>query len=459
MALTMFVGIYYGESTYTSFLWSGAISINIGGILYITTRKVKREISKRDGFLIVSLGWLSLVISGSLPYVFSGVTPDYASAFFETMSGYTTTGATIFDDIEALPNCILFWRSLTQWIGGMGIIVLVIAILPILGFGGVQLFFAESSSTKIHPRITDTAKRLWGLYIAITLLSMILLNFAGMSWFDAINHGFTTISTGGFSTKNTSISAFESFEIQSIIIFFMILGGTNFTLLYFLIRGNVKEILKNEEFKIYTFLIVGLCLILTLFFSFETKNFQLEHFFNSLFNVVSILTTSGFGTVDYTLWSPFAFIIILALMFTGASAGSTSGGFKIIRHIIILKNGFSEFKKILHSNIVLPVFYNGKVVKEKLVYNILAFFFVFLFTFFLSTVILALQGYDFETSIGASIACLGNVGPGIGEVGPANNYAFFDGLNKVFLSFLMLAGRLEIFTFFVILTPAYWKKM
>jgi trk system potassium uptake protein len=458
MAIALFVGLYYQESSYVSFLWSSAISINVGGAIFLFTRKVKKEITKRDGFLVVSLGWLSLVVSGSLPYFFSGVVPNYSSAFFETMSGYTTTGASIFSDIESLPNCILFWRSLTQWIGGMGIIVLVIAILPILGFGGVQLFFAESSSTKIHPRITDTAKRLWVIYFAFTVLSGILLYLAGMTVFDAVNHALTAISTGGFSTKNSSVAYFNSFEIQGIIIVFMFLGGTNFTLLYLLLKGNVKNFLKNEEFKAYGFITVGLAMILVLLFSFENGKFQVEYLFNSLFNVVSIITTTGYGTVDYTLWHPLGLIIILGLMFTGASAGSTSGGFKLVRHIIILKNGITEFKKIIHPNAVLPVIYNGKPVKEKLVYNILAFFFVFLFTFLISTILLSLQGYDFETAIGASIGCLGNIGPGIGRVGPMGNYEFFNGATKFFLSFLMLAGRLEIFTFFILFSPAFWRR-
>lgn len=462
MSTLLPVSWYAGGSDFTPLLTSAVVTCNAGLLLWFFTRKSKKELSKRDGYIIVSLGWVLLCVTGAIPFVLSDTISSIPSALFETFSGYTTTGASVLNDIESLPAGIMLWRSMTQWIGGMGIIVLTVAILPLFGVGGMELFMAESpgpSSGKIHPKITDTAKRLWILYVALTALETICLRIAGMSWLDAVNHSFTTMSTGGFSTKNASIAAFNSPAIEYIITAFMLIGGVNFSMIYFILKGAFKKVLANEEFKTY----LGLTILFTLSISFTliyTGEGSLEeNFRHSIFQVVTIITTTGFSTANYALWSPFAYMLIVFLMFTGGSAGSTAGGVKVIRHLIILKNGYTEFRRILHPRGIIPVRVNTTSVEQKIVYNVLAFFFIYLFIFSIGTLVLAGFGHDLLTSAGASIACLGNIGPGLGGVDPSHNFAFFSNGAKLFLSFLMLLGRLELFTVLIILTPAFWRKV
>lgn len=452
---------YYGGEDAVA-LFSSALVTSFTGLGLWYFNKSQQKIGKREGYLIVALGWLSMGIVSMLPYLFSGVLSDFTNAFFESISGLTTTGASVINDIEAVPKGVLFWRSLTQWIGGMGIIVLTVALLPLFGVGGVELFMAEApgpSSGKLHPKITDTAKRLWIIYVLLTLAETIMLKVAGMTWLDALNHAFTTMSTGGFSTKNASIAAYNSPAIEYIITAFMLVGGINFSILYFIVKGIWKKVLIDEEFKTYLGIIVVFTVAITSTLVVDSDKGLEESFRHAVFQVVTIITTTGFSTANYALWAPFAYMLILFLMFTGGSASSTSGGVKVLRHLIILKNGYMEFKRLLHPRGIIPVRINNKSVEQRTVYNVLAFFFIYLFVFILGALVISAFGHDLMTSAGASIACLGNIGPGIGDVDPSHNFAGFSTGAKFVLSFLMLLGRLELFTVLIIFTPSFWSKV
>jgi trk system potassium uptake protein TrkH len=456
-------------------LLTAAVSVLLLGLfLLIAFREAQPQIQKREGYLVVSLGWLVMTLTGMLPYLMTDSVPSISHAFFETMSGYTTTGATIFDDIESLPKGLLFWRSITHWIGGMGIIVLTIAILPILGIGGMQLFAAEvpgPNSDKLHPRITDTAKRLWLLYFGYTLAETLLLWFAGMSFFDAINHAMSTLSTGGFSTKNNSIAFWNDQPlIQYIILFFMLVAGTNFVLSYFGFTGNFRKIFKDIEFQYYLWFIGLFTLFVTSVLLLHptapgasTTHPQLwgqaeSAFRHSLFQVVAIITTTGFVTADFTAWAPLLTLTFFGLMFVGGSAGSTSGGIKVVRHLLMIRSGILEFKRALHPNAILQVRYNNRVVSEGIVQNILGFFILYLLSFIIGTLGFAMMGFDFESSVGVAASSLGNVGPALGVFGPVENYTALPSIGLWWSSFLMLLGRLELFTVLILLTPFFWRK-
>jgi trk system potassium uptake protein TrkH len=475
----MFIAIpfsmYHKEEAQMGILNAGIITVFLGLLLYFFNKPTTTNIHKKEGYLIVTLGWLTLSFTGMLPYLFTGAIPNITDAFFETLSGYSTTGSSILTDIESMPKGILFWRSATHWIGGMGIIVLTIAILPLLGIGGMQLFMAEApgpSADKLHPRITDTAKRLWLIYVSLTFTEFLLLKVAGMTWFDAINHAMATVSTGGFSTKNASLSYWNAMPlVQYIIIFFMFVAGTNFVLTYFALKGKVRKVVQSEEFRYYFFGIIGITSIVAviiLFFQDETLQTTIAHpevfgatesaIRHALFQVTSIITTTGFVTSDFTMWSYFATGIFFALFFVGGSAGSTSGGIKIVRHIVMLKNSFLEFKKALHPNAIIPVRYDGKAVGRTIVFNILSFFIIYMLVFVLASVILTLLGLDFMSALGAAASSLGNIGPAIGSVSPVDNYAHLTDAAKWFCSFLMLIGRLELFTVLILFTPFFWRK-
>jgi trk system potassium uptake protein TrkH len=458
-----------------SILNAGIITIFLGLILYFFNKPKSTNIQKKEGYLIVTLGWLTLTVTGMLPYLFTGTIPNITNAFFETISGYSTTGSSILTDIESMPKGILFWRSATHWIGGMGIIVLTIAILPLLGIGGMQLFMAEApgpSADKLHPRITDTAKRLWLIYVILTLAEFFLLKVAGMTWFDAINHAMATVSTGGFSTKNSSIAYYNNLPlIQYIITFFMLVAGTNFVLTYFALKGKIQKVFQSEEFKYYLFGIISVSAIVTViifYFQDETLQTTIAHpmvygkaesaIRHALFQVTSIVTTTGFVTADFTMWSFFATGIFFALFFVGGSAGSTSGGIKIVRHIVMLKNSFLEFKKSLHPHAIIPVRYDSKAVNQSIVFNILSFFIIYMLIFIMSSVVLTFLGLDFTSALGAAASSLGNIGPAIGSVSPVDNFAHLSDGAKWFCSFLMLIGRLELFTVLILLTPFFWRK-
>tara|TARA_B100000614_G_scaffold191132_1_gene172161 strand:+ start:1838 stop:3295 length:1458 start_codon:yes stop_codon:yes gene_type:complete len=454
-------GIYHGESSWKGILVASLVNSIIGFILYYNTKdNENKELKRRDGYLIVILSWIAMSLFGMLPYIFTDQISNVPDAFFETVSGYTTTGASILNDIEILDHGILYWRSLTQWIGGMGIIVLAVAILPFLGIGGMQLFVAEApgvSVDKLQPRIKETAMRLWQIYISFTVVLFFILWAEGMNSFEAVNHAMTTFATGGFSTKNASIGYFESPLIQYTIILFMFISATNFTLTYFAIKLDFKKVFQNEEFRIYSSFILILTAIVFITLYLIDSSYAEETFRSALFSVVSIITTTGFTTVDFTGWTEFITILFFILMFFGASAGSTSGGIKIVRHVVLLKNSYIELKKQLHQQGVFILRFNNSKVPQSVVTNILAFMMLYVVIFSIGSVIMTLMGVDFITAIGSVAATLGNIGPGIGDVGPASNFSSIPDAGKYFLSLLMLIGRLELLTFLLILTPAFWK--
>ena len=462
MLLCLPMSLYFGEGDLQSILLSSFITGFAGFLAWYFTRNNKnKELKKRDGYIIVTSGWVTMSLFGSLPYFLSGAIPSFTDAFFETISGYSTTGASILTDIEVVHKGILFWRSLTQWIGGMGIIVLAVAVLPILGIGGMQLFVAEApgiSPDKLQPRIKETAKRLWYIYLGLTLVEMVLLWIGGMTFYDAINHALTTMATGGFSTKNASIAYYDSPFIQYVIIFFMFLAGTNFTMTYFFFKGYFRKVFSNEEFKYYSLfcifnsILVGLTVFFVTDLSFERS------FRDGLFQVVSIITTTGYVTSDYTIWTPFLTVLFFFLMFFGASAGSTAGGVKIVRHVMLVKNSILELKRQIHPSAVIPVRFNGKAVSRDITFNILAFIMIYFSVFGIGSIIIAATGVDFMTAVGSVATCLGNIGPGIGTVGPVNNFAHLPDIAKWILSFLMLVGRLELFTVLMLFTPYFWRK-
>ena len=496
MLLPVIISLIYRDGLHFHLILSSVLVAFLGGITYFSTKKAKKKLGKREGYLVVGIGWIVLVLTGMVPYLISSTClPEIAleknswsitNLFFETMSGYTTTGSTIFNDIEVIPESILFWRSLTHWIGGMGIIVLAIAILPFLGIGGMQLFVAESSgieTNKLHPRITDTAKRLWFLYVILTFVQTILLWIFGMSFFDAINHSMSTISSGGFSTKNASTSNWNhSGAIQYTIILFMFFAGTNFIMLYHLMKGRFKTLLQNEEFKWYLGVVLSISVIVSCIvflhsepgnnsipfaqINTETGRYTFENSFRySLFQVVSIITSTGFTSADHGAWPPFVMMIFFALLFVGASAGSTSGGIKIVRHVILLKNCWFELKRLIHPNAIIPVRYNKKAVSQTVVYNVMAFFATYMFIWIASSVLMTLLNsnsfvseFDFISNASLTATSLGNVGPGLGHYGPVNNLSGLTDSAKWFTSFLMILGRLELFTILILFTPFLWKS-
>ena len=474
MLLATLVSYLYQDGVVFELLQASLLATALGVIAMVLTRNHRKELQKKEGYIIVAFGWFFMALIGTLPYLLTGTIPGFTNAFFETMSGFTTTGATILNDVEALPKGILFWRSITHWIGGMGIIVLAIAILPLLGIGGMQLFAAEApgpGGDKLHPRITDTAKRLWLIYVGYTLAETLLLWAAGMSFFDAINHSLSTLSTGGFSTKNASVSFWNDQPlIQYIIMVFMFLAGTNFVLSYFAFKGRFSKIINDEEFKLYGFFIVALTLVTALFIYTQADlaassiahpmvcgplESALRH---GLFQVLALITTTGFVTADFTAWTPLLTIIFFGLMFLGGSAGSTSGGIKIVRHLIMIKNGVLEFKRTLHPNAILPVRYNNRSVHQSIVFNVLGFFILYMLSFIVGVLVFSLLGLDFQTALGGAASTLGNVGPALGDLGPVHTYHDLSLPAKWWASFLMLIGRLELFTVLILFTPFFWRN-
>ena len=457
------------EITLSSFL-----VMILGGGMMLPSRHHKKHIQKREGYLIVTLGWIFVSFTGMIPFLLTGAIPLLPDAFFESVSGYTATGSSILTDIESLPYGILFWRSMTHWIGGMGIIVLAIAVLPLLGIGGMQLFSAEVSGPngdKIHPRIAETAKRLWLIYIIYTIAETFFLYMAGMTFFDSLNHAMSTMASGGFSTKNDSLAHWNHLPwIQYIVIIFMFLAGTNFILSYFFFKGNLKRLFKDEEFILYLKLILILTVIvsITIITGVDLKNNSFDHpqvwgkmessVRHAAFQIIAIITTTGFVTSDFTVWSPFLKVLFFGLMFIGGSAGSTSGGVKIVRHLIMIKSGLLEFKKALHPNAIIQTRYIGKVVNQEIIGNILGFFIIYMILFIIGCLVFGFLGLDFESAIGVAASSLGNVGPALGDFGPSSNFNELPVFGKFWSSFLMLLGRLELFTVLILLTPFFWSK-
>ncbi|GLR16891.1 TrkH family potassium uptake protein [Portibacter lacus] len=461
MFLCIPFGILDGFRDAEALMYSGFITLGVGLVSWLYKFKSSASINKREGYLIVALGWMFMSLASSLPYIFSEMNVSSIDSLFESISGLTTTGATIFSDIEGLPKTLLTWRSLTQWIGGMGIIVLTIAIFPLLGIGGIELFVAEApgpTSDKIHPRIQETAKRLWLLYVGLTAFLFLLLMAFGMTGFDAINHALTTMATGGFSTKNDSVAYFTNPAIHYVLILFMFLAGTNYTVIYFGLKGKFKNVWSSEEFRVYLIFTLLLILVVgSILYAHSLYGFE-ESFRAAAFQIVSLMTTTGFITADYTTWGFGLTAIIFILLFIGGSAGSTSGGIKIIRHLVLFKNSLLEFKRLLHPRAIIRIKMNKKLVDGKIITHILVFLLLYILLFLFGTVTLCGLGIDFKTALGAAATSLGNVGPGIGEVGPVDNFGWFPGSVKFVLAFLMLLGRLEIFTILILFTPYFWKK-
>jgi trk system potassium uptake protein TrkH len=460
MLLPIPFSLYYGDADLVPLLLSAGITA-LFGVVGFKSSRFDRDLRPKEGFAIVTFGWLFFAIFGSLPFLLSGSISTVTDAFFETMSGFTTTGATIITHIEEMPHGVLFWRSLTHWIGGMGIIVLSLAILPFLGVGGMQMYRAEvpgPTADRLTPRIAQTAKILWGVYVAFTAVEAALLMFGGMNLFDALCHAFGTLATGGYSTKSGSIGAYGSAYIDYVVIVFMLLAGTNFVLHYRFIKGDWKAYLRNHEFLFFISL-VGLA---TFFIGLDT---YFNHYHElpetirkSLFQVVAILTTTGYGTADYEQWSFSSQFILFMLMFFGGCAGSTGGGIKMLRIHILVKSVLAEITRLLHPHAVVPVRIGGQTVPREVVANIVGFFIMFVMIYVISVFIMSAMGLDMATSFGSVAAALGNIGPGLGSVGPTDNYAHIPTVGKWYLTFLMLSGRLELYTVLILLSPSFWKK-
>ncbi len=425
------------------------------------TKDELEDLNAKDGLAVVGLSWIFLSAFGALPFFLSGEVSSYTDAFFETASGFTTTGATIITQIEALPRGILFWRSLTHWLGGMGIIVLSVALLPALGRGAYQLYRAEApgpTAERVRPKMKETAKTLWAVYFILSLAETLLLMAGGMPFFDALCHTFGTMATGGFSTRTASIGAYGGY-IQWIIILFMFLAGASFMLHYQALRGRVTSYFKSEEFRTYVILIIVSILIFTAVLSMWSGQFNESTVRASSFQVVSILTTTGYTTADFSLWPVFLKYVLILLMFVGSCAGSTGGGMKVIRIMVVIKLAFSTIKQAILPNAILPVKIDARPIPDTYILRTATFFLIYMSLFAVGTVFMTISdSTDLVTAFAASVACLSNIGPGLGKVGAMENYAWISMPGKWMLSFLMLAGRLELYSILVLLVPATWRK-
>ncbi len=462
MMVPLLLALYFRDNGLVPLLGAIAFSGAIGAILIAAFRGSSIEFSHREAILMVVLTWLAAITLGALPFYFSQFFPSFTDSFFESASGFTTTGATILSEIESVAGSLLLWRALTQWLGGMGIILLGIAILPLIGTGGMELYRAEfsgSSSEKLKPRIAETASSLWGIYFALTLACFLLLMAAGMGPFEAICHAFSTMATGGFSTRNVSIESFHSTFVESVIILFMCLAGVNFALHYrLLVERRVRRFLRDRELRVYVAVIVTataavlISLRLVLDMPFPTA------FRVALFQVVSILTGTGFASADFAQWTPFAQLILLALMFFGGCTGSTAGGLKIARMDMLQQVIRREFKRMVERRGVFAIHVGRKVVSESTIQSLLNLVYLAFLINFGACILLTAFGTDVFTAISAVAASMFNIGPGLGAVGPAENYAAFPSLVKWTLALCMIAGRLEFYAFLVLLSRAFWQK-
>ncbi len=464
MLLPLAVALFYGDGSSRSLLISVLATSLVGLGLYLPAKKREEiTLNHRDGVAIVTIGWIMAGVIGTLPYIFSGAIPSFTDAFFESVSGFTTTGASVVSDIEALPEGILLWRSLSQWLGGMGIILLSIAILPFLGVGGMQLYKAEVPSPvvdKLKPRISETAKTLWKVYVLITAAQIILLAVGGMSFFDSVCHTFCTMPTGGFSTQNASIAHYNSVYFDVVIIVFMILAGINFSLHYKFLSGNVGIFGKDKECRVFLVLVTIFILLITLnIYGTSTAYTSVGRSLrDAAFQVSSIITTTGFVTADYEQWPALSQLILLTCMFLGAMAGSTGGGIKIMRVMLLVKHGYQQVFQIIHPHAVTTVKLGGKPVQQSILNSIWGFFILYIGLFIVSALIMASLGMDTISAFSSVAASIGNVGPGLGSVGPLRNYLEVPLIGKWVLIFCMLLGRLEIYTVILIITPEFWRK-
>ena len=465
MALALGVSLWYGEADSGVFLLSTIITLLAGMIGLLVGRHAESRMGEREGYVIVAMVWVVFSAFGLMPYYLSGQVPSLTDAWFESMSGFTTTGATIIPDLEVITHGLLFWRSLTQWIGGMGIIVLSIAILPIFGLNGMQLYAAEVTGLtyeKLSPRIADTAKMMWSIYLLLTITEVLALWLCGMNMFDAVCHSFSTIATGGFSTHNNSLEYYDSAAIHYTVTLFMFISGINFVLLIYLLRGKARNLLQDEEVRWYSVAVALFAVALTVGLYIARPGWsgvEMERAFrDSLFTVISSMTSTGYTISDYMYWPVVAWVVIFFLMLTGACAGSTAGGIKWVRLAIIMKNGVAEFQRRIHPNAIIPVKLNEKAVPQQTINNIMAFLIFYVFIIVVTVVIFSASGVNFDESIGAAVSAIGNVGISIGQFGPAGTYAEFPMVAKWVMSFVMLIGRLEIFTVLLLFTRALWRK-
>ena len=460
MIVSLLISLIYNDNNYLSLLISSSITAVFGIIFLIPLLRYKKlKIDRRLGLLIVSSIWIVMSIFGSLPYILGGHIESFSDAFFETMSGFTTTSATIIPDVESLPQSILFWRSMTNWIGGVGIVVIVLSFIPFIGGGGMSLFSAEvagPSKNKLSPRTKETALIIIKIYIALTIIAMLSYWAAGMNFFDSLAHSLSTISSGGFSTKNDSVSQFSPL-IQYVIIVFMIISGISFPLIYFAIKGQFQKLWDNEEFKVYlAIVLIGSLVIGLLIYD---PNINLEtNFRHSLFQVSSILSSAGFISYDYTLWVTPATFLLFLLMFSGAMASSTTGGLKLVRVIILFKNARNILQRSIHSNAHIPIKFEKKILDQQVVNNILTIFLLYLFTFLIASLLLIALGLGFYEAMGGVVSCLSTMGAGFGEIGAYGNYADLSQAAKLIFATLMYVGRLELITVFCLFMPAFWKN-
>ena len=450
---------YISEKVYP-FLLSSLIAFLPGIVFHFFTKKKGGDdiIQRKEAYLTVTLSWFFISLAGSLPYILSGSIPSFNNAFFESVSGFSTTGASILTDVEILPKSILLWRSLTHWIGGIGIIVLVIIIMPSLHIGGYYLFTSESSmKEKILPKIKAVGVRLLIIYVLLTVAEIALLIIGKMSLFDSICHAFGTVATGGFSTKNSSLINYSPY-IQYVVMIFMFLAGTNFLIHYYVLKRNFKKVRENEEVKFYLFVVLTIGILVSTILFIKMEKPLEESFREAFFQVISIITCTGFASADYLLWPVVGWIIIFFSMFLGGCIGSTSGGIKMARHLIVFKNFSRIFRQILSPNASIPIRLNKTILDEDATRSVLTFISVYLMVFLLGSLALIILGIEGKTAASSVATCMANIGPGIGTVGPASNFAHLPEPGKLILSFLMIIGRLEIYTFFVLFSKNFWMK-
>ena len=472
MMLCQVVCWWYGEGV-KSFLPPIVMAVVLGIMGVGLGWNAGKKMGRKDGYIVVSMVWVIFTLLGMVPFILDGHVPDVASAFFETMSGFTSTGATIIDDLDSMPRGLLFWRSLTQWIGGIGIVFFTIAILPAFGVGEVKLFAVESTGplhSKVHPRISMTAKWIGGIYVALTVLCFVSLLICGMSFFDSLNYSLCTTATGGYGTHSDMLEDFyHSPAIDYVLIFFMFASGVNYTLIYYtILKGKVKQFFGDAEFRAYLLIVVGASLVCAVTLTFGEMQYGIEYAVRqSLFTVISLQTTTGLATVDYTLWPVQLMPVLLFVMFAGACSGSTSGGFKCVRLSIIYRVLKNEFTHILHPRAVTPVRMNGNIVPSNVVQTLLGFVALFVCSLFLGAFVLALCGvdpndvhpnFDYYEAFGIAMSSISNVGPGMGYYGPAHSWAILSPMAKYVCSFLMLIGRLEIFPIMILFTRSFWQK-
>lgn len=456
------VAFYYHETIIDTYLYTLAAMVGTGAVLAYIGRGKERNISRKDGYIVVTFCWILFSLFGAIPYYLSGSLPSVTDAFFETMSGFSTTGASVVSNVEALPHSLLFWRAMTHWVGGLGIVFFTVAVFPVFGLGDINLFAAESVGpmrAKLHPRISVAARWILTIYIGLTIIATVSFYLAGMGKFDALCHAMSTVSTGGFSTKQASIATYNSPLIEYVVTLFMFLGGVNLSLLYlFFFKARFGDLLRDSEFRVYAGSVLLITILITVGLFFTTPMGVEESFRTSLFQVVSIQTTTGFATSNYVLWQPILWLMISAVMFLGACSGSTSGAMKCVRISILGRVMFNEFKRILHPNAVIPVRMSGKIVPSSVQSAILAYTVIYVATVVVGVFVNMTFGLDFLDAYGLSVTSVGNVGPALGHYGPMDSFSTLPALVKWFCSFQMLVGRLEFFAVLLLLMPAFWRR-